>query len=174
MVYFIRNGGLVGLVLLLFAGFTLCSGVGHLERAGKLARLERDGVTVDAEVFALNEVEDDDKGHNKHAYLVCRFRIGEGAEQVERTAEVFDAPHRSLRPGDRVSVRYSRSDPAVWDVPAGYSAAPARRAAWICFAAGGLAAALVVAMLAAEVYVKRRWPEPPAPVPAGEPSPPVV
>jgi Protein of unknown function (DUF3592) len=163
MVHFLRNSGMIGLALFLFAGCALCGGFKGLGKYRALAQLEEDGVPAPAEVADLREKDTGDKGQVAMVYFVtCRFRVADddSAESVERELQVDEFLWRSFHKGDAVTVRYSRSNPAVWDVPDGRTAASARFGTWVCFTVCAITVAIILTLIAAETYVNRRWPEP--------------
>jgi hypothetical protein len=161
LAYFIRYGGMVALIFPIFAGFAICAGFGALENYRSLALLESDGVPAMGEVCALRAVDLGDMGQTDVRYFVtCRFRLG-GGELVERETKVPDARRGSLRKGDAVALRYSRSGPAVWDISDGRSAAREHFRMGICFIAGAASAAIYCSLWVAEAFLKQRWlPEP--------------
>jgi hypothetical protein len=61
--------------------------------------------------------------------------------------------------GNAVAIRYSASDPAVWDIPTGVSAANTRFAMWGCFSAGGVSLTVLIAWIVTDLYIRRHWPE---------------
>ena len=64
----------------------------------------------------------------QQSFRLRSLRVGEGdaGEWVEYESKAADGRCLSLRKGDAVAIRYSRSDPSVWDIPTGLSAADGR------------------------------------------------
>jgi hypothetical protein len=160
LVYFLRNCGLAAFLSGIFAVVALWGGFSAREHYLVLARLEGDGVAAAGETTTLREYDAGDKGQKDMRYFVtCRFLPGDGGA-VERETRLFDEGRwRGLRVGDPLALRYSASDPAVWDVPDGGSAPPARGRMVSCFIAGGVGAAFFFSLWAGQTYVRRRWPE---------------
>jgi hypothetical protein len=142
-----RIGWAILAVLLALMSVVLCFAFLQEERAGRL--LATEAVTIDAVVTAKTKDKRQRKNRSMSYHLVLAF-TPPGEDKVAIKTSVSRKVYDATKIGDRMPIRYARSQPKVFEIAAGERARAAR---WL----GLLAAVTGPVAFGAAFWAGRQW-----------------